>query len=351
MRPRDIKREVMRALRTQVNTILLGPPGVGKTEVIKSIADEAEIGFIRIVLPQYEEVDLRGIPEVNENKKTVFYPTEELPFVEKHGNVGILLLDELPSAKPPVQVITHQLLDARSLGSIYEMPEGWIIVATGNRQEDYAFVYEMPSTVRTRCTILNYDVNHEDWKAWGYDTGLVEPEVMAFTNNNPDCFMMFTPDKPVTNHSMPRTLTLLSRYLKDIKEQKEEASLEYIVGTIGEAAGNKFFGWLKVWNEVPNIDDILEGKDVKVPTKADRQWCVISAVTAKLVACEAKKVLKSTQNALKYIDQLSSDIVMAFLNDLMQTKFWKANKKSILKTKEWIALSKNHARTIVGTVS
>ena len=356
MRPRDVQKEVARALRTKANLMILGAPGIGKTELCEYIAKELsvagkEIGFKRIVLPQYEEVDLRGVPEVNEKKRTVFYPTEELPYEDKDGKFGILLCDELPSAKPAVQVIMHQLLDSRRLGSLYHLPEGWIIVMTGNRQEDYAFVFEMPTTVQTRVVRITMDANFDDWKKWAYDTGKVEPEILAFLSNNLSDFINFTPDKPVSNHAIPRTWTQLSRYIKDVKENGDSLSMEYINGQVGEGSGNKFFGWHKVWQEVPDIDAILDGKSVNVPKKVDIQWCVISAILSKLIHREKEAgVVVNCRNAFKYLTAMSSDIIMAFLNDIMQTKFWAGVKKKVVTSPEWIQLAKVHSKTIVGDV-
>jgi hypothetical protein len=352
MYTRDIFKEVRRALRTKVNLFLLGKPGIGKTEGCQYLAEDMKIGLKRIVLPQFDEVDLRGIPEVNEKKRTVFYPTEELPYADKDNATGILLLDELPSAKPSVMIIAHQLLDSRRLGSLYELPPEWIVVATGNRAEDYAFVYDMPPTIRTRCILLNMEASFEDWKPWAIDHG-VSHEILSFLNNNGQDFDDYHPEKSLTNQALPRTWTLLSRYLVDIEAHNDSPSLEYIVGQIGEGAGQKFYGWRKIFKEIPDIGGILRGEIDTIPSTTDKKWCVVCALTSKLVGTPDKDVnfIRYAKNTLKYIGRLDSDIVIAFLNDVMHTKFWNNNKKMIMKTQEWMELSKKHAKTIVGDIS
>ena len=356
MRPRDVQREVSRALRTRKTIMVLGKPGIGKTELCAYIARELsnekkKVGFKRIVLPQYEEVDLRGVPEVNDKKRTVFYPTEELPYADKDGEFGILLCDELPSAKPSVQVIMHQLLDSRRLGSIYELPPGWIMVITGNRAEDQAYVFEMPTTVQTRVVQITMEENFDDWMKWAYDTNSIEPEIISFLRANPQDFCNFTPEKTVKNHAIPRTWHYLSDYIRDVKEHGESMSGEYVTGQVGDGSGNKFFAWHKIWTEVPNIDDILEGKRVNVPKRTDIQWCVISAILSKLVAKEKEAgVVQYCRNSFGYLNELGSDIIMAFLNDIMNTKFWAGVKKKVVTSPEWVALAKKHSKTIVGDV-
>jgi hypothetical protein len=246
----------------------------------------------------------------------------------------------------------HQLLDARRLGALYFLPENWITVATGNRAEDYAFVYDMPPTVRTRCVVLNMEASFEDWKPWAIDNG-VSHEILSFLNNNGQDFDDYHPEKSLTNQPLPRTWTLLSRYLIDIENHNDSPDLEYIIGQIGEGAGQKFHAWRKIYKEIPDISGILRGEIDTIPSTTDKKWCVVCALTSKLVGTPDKDVnfIKYAKNTLKYIGRLDSDIVIAFLNDVMHTKFWNNNKKMIMKTQEWMELSKKHAKTIVGDIS
>jgi len=357
MFPRDLERELELALDIAAReggteTILaLGMPGIGKTEIPKCVAERLKIGFKRLVVPQYDEVDFRGVPEVNERKRTVFYPTEELPHADRDGAVGILMADELPSGKPGVQVIWHQLMDSGTLGTLYKLPPGWIIMATGNRDEDGAFVHTLPTTVRRRTAVYTLEPNFEDWKRWALDSQQIEPEILSFLNKNPNEWIIFDADKPCTNYALPSTWHKLARYIRGLKRRGETPGLEGILARVGEAAGAKFHGWYKIWKEVPDIDAILAGTEKTIPVKMDIQWCVVSSLTTKLISLEKEKnLIPAIKNALAYINQMTSDIVMAFLNDIMNTKFWAAQKKNVVKTPEFATLTKRHAKNIVGDV-
>lgn len=350
--PAEVRRELNRALRTKINLLLLGRPGIGKTEIPQRIAADQEIGFKRVVLPQFDEVDLRGIPDINEKKRTVFYPTEELPYIDKDKEVGILLLDEMPSARQSVMIIAHQLLDSRRLGSLYELPPGWIVVATGNEASDYCFVYELPPTVRTRCVVLHMDSNFEQWKLWALNNG-ISPEILSYLKNNPQDFIHYTPENTVTNHAIPRTWALLSRYLNDCTEHKEDPSIEYIIGQIGEAVGVKFHGWRSIWQDVPDINRIVNGEISDVPRATATQWCVVCALTTRLASIPAKdpNLTKYMRNGFAYISLFESDLVMAFLNDIQRTRFWKKNTKLFVSLPEWTKISTKHAKAIMSDVN
>jgi hypothetical protein len=243
----------------------------------------------------------------------------------------------------------HQLLDNRRMGSLYELPPGWIIVATGNEASDYCFVYELPPTVRTRCVVLHMESNFVQWRPWALDNK-ISPEILSYLKNNPQDFINYTPENAVTNHALPRTWTLLSKYLNDCSEHNESPSMAYVVGQVGEGVGSKFFGWRSIWKDVPDVQAMLRGEETPVPRTTTIQWCVVCAVTTYLVAMPQNdpNLGKYFKNALAYFDRFAPDILMAFLNDAMNTKFWKKNVKFIVSTKEWGQISTKNAKIIMG---
>ena len=51
--------------------MLWGPPGIGKSTVIRELTDELEIGFIDVRLAQREPVDIRGLPVPRDDREGV----------------------------------------------------------------------------------------------------------------------------------------------------------------------------------------------------------------------------------------------------------------------------------------
>ena len=81
--------------------MLWGPPGVGKSQLIGQIAQEHGVTVIDIRLSQMEPSDLRGIPFRIEDTVEWAVPYL-LTNAERHGDKGILFLDEITSAPPTV---------------------------------------------------------------------------------------------------------------------------------------------------------------------------------------------------------------------------------------------------------
>lgn len=87
--------------------ILHGRPGVGKTEVVQTIANWIGAQLYDLRLTTIEPQDLRGLPYYDhDTAKTVWYRPEDLPDSDAPA---ILFLDELTAAAPSLQPTVYGL--------------------------------------------------------------------------------------------------------------------------------------------------------------------------------------------------------------------------------------------------
>ena len=178
-----------------------GPPGVGKSSIVKQVAVERGIGFKDVRMTLLDPTDLRGIPVPKDGLAQWLAPSF-LPDKARDGEQGILFLDELNAAPPLVQASGYQLVLDRRIGE-YELPEGWSIVAAGNRQGDRAVTHRMSSALADRFVHLNYDVDLADWTEWAIhredisdaSTQRIAPMVLGFIQFRPAMLFAFRPDK------------------------------------------------------------------------------------------------------------------------------------------------------------
>src|SRR5271166_2600032 len=105
-----LKSVLKTAYRTRRPVLLEGPTGVGKSEVVREVAQELEIGWAVLDLSLLEPPDLVGLPVI-ENGRTSYASPQILPLA---GN-GILMLEELNRAERYIQQPALQLLTARRL--------------------------------------------------------------------------------------------------------------------------------------------------------------------------------------------------------------------------------------------
>ena len=72
--------------------MLWGPPGVGKSELVRGVASRAGVGLIDLRLSQLEPTDLRGIP-FRDGARVEWSVPSTLPDASRHGPRGILYED------------------------------------------------------------------------------------------------------------------------------------------------------------------------------------------------------------------------------------------------------------------
>ena len=137
-----------------------GSPGVGKSSIIGQLARSLNLALRDIRALLLDPVDLRGLPYVADGRSK--WATPE--FLPQEG-AGILLLDELNSAPAMVQAAFYQLILDRRLGE-YTLPDGWVIIAAGNRDGDRAHTTRMPTPLRNRFVHLEFEVDAQEWSEW-----------------------------------------------------------------------------------------------------------------------------------------------------------------------------------------
>lgn len=258
-----------------------GPPGAGKSSIIQAVAQREGIGFIDFRLSQVEPVDLRGLPVPNKEDKSVeWFVTAEFPRDPKSR--GILLFDEISAADRSLQVAAYELILDRRLGKLYSLPDGWLVVAAGNRTEDRAVATTMSSALANRFMHVEIDPNSEDWIEWGAANGL-HPAVLGFIKTRPENLFSTKNQNLERGWPSPRSWHRVSEMCKIYDDQKSSNYylLEKIVyGLVGNSAGIDFMTYYKLNEEFDDILDYMTNpaKTIKIPLENDRKWAMCTSM-------------------------------------------------------------------------
>jgi len=253
----------------QQPVFIWGSPGTGKSSVVNQLAAELGIALRDIRALLLDPVDLRGLPFVGKDGRSQWATPEFLP----QDGEGILFLDELNAAPAMVQASCYQLVLDRKVGE-YTLPEGWAIVAAGNRDSDRAATTRMPTPLRNRFVHLDLEVDVQEWSEWAIKAN-VRPEVIAFIRFRPELLSAF--DRDANAFPSPRSWEFVSRILNSRPDSSAEHEL--IAGAVGTGAATEFSAFLRMFRELPNIDSILLNPTQEpVPENAAAQYAVASAL-------------------------------------------------------------------------
>ena len=304
MRPSHVCEALHHLVRIRQPVFLWGPPGVGKSRLVADVAPRPgrKLYDLRAVL--LDPVDLRGLPRISDEGITSWCVPEFLPHPQDTEE-GILFLDELNAAPPLVQAACYQLILDRRVGQ-YRLPDGWAVVAAGNRESDRAVTYRMPSALANRMVHLDVECHIDDWLDWARDNGIRE-EIQAFLRFRPRLLHDFDPRSSDRAFASPRSWEFASRILDAAPDGPLEEEL--LAGTIGQAAAAELSGFLREWRHLPSVESVLNDPE-EAPVPAD---------PASLYAlCEAL-ALRTTREALAaYAGRLPAEFGVLLMRDAVR---------------------------------
>jgi AAA domain (dynein-related subfamily) len=254
--PKAAKRSIRKAIQTRRPTFLWGPPGIGKSDIVKQIGVDAGREVVDVRLALWEPTDIKGIPYYNADQgKMVWAPPAELPTDPE--STAIIFLDELNSAPPAVQAAAYQLILNRRVGT-YELPKGVDVVAAGNREGDRGVTYRMPAPLANRFIHLEMKIDFDDFQEWAVMNG-VHPEVVGYVGFAKQDLYDFDPKSPSKAFATPRSWVFVSDLLKD-DDCDIDTLHNLIAGAVGDGLAVKFMAHRKIAGRLPKAEDILKGK-------------------------------------------------------------------------------------------
>jgi hypothetical protein len=180
---------------------------------------------------------------------------------------GILMLDEFNSAAPSVQAGAYQLILDRRLGE-YIVPEGVMVMAAGNRENDKGITFRMPTPIANRFVHIEMRSDFDDWQKWALMAG-VDATVVGFLSSFKDELHNFDAASASRGFATPRSWEFVSKIIKDVPLDgvNDQIMLAMIAGAIGDGPALKFHPFRKSAAELPSASDILDGKAQTLATK------------------------------------------------------------------------------------
>jgi MoxR-like ATPase len=238
-------------------SMLWGTRGVGKSSIVRQVAEHFAVPLIDLRLTTIEPVDIRGAIYADDAQgKTVWFPPEFLPAPE--APAGILFLDELTAADQRLQISAYSLILDRRVGH-YRLPDGWQVIAAGNASFHGAVSHDMGTALADRMFHFNVQTVVEAFLAHALANGFA-PEVMAYLRVRPDR-LDDTQAQLANDHlvgASPRGWEDVSNVLKSGMSQA--AKRTFVQGRIGAANAAEFFGVLRELQAGADVLKLLAAK-------------------------------------------------------------------------------------------
>jgi hypothetical protein len=280
----------------------IGQFGCGKTAGVGAWINKRRYVLCKVLLGQYDTVDLKGSPwvdtlEGDEIPTTVWRPASTLPFegVNRFQRVDpetgepvpiILFLDELTSATIPVMAVCYQLINEFRIGE-HKLADNVYIICAGNRDIDKGVVTRMPKPLENRMTWFEISHDLETWSAWASRTyGKDAAMAIAFLNWKREYLCTYDPSKPERVVATPRT------WEKAIKYDRRASMPDYlkeaaISGAIGQGVCAEYWSFKTIYHEISELIPKIRKDPGKAPIPDEP-----SKMYAVTVACSGNMSMK-----------------------------------------------------------
>ena len=195
---KDVYGDYMIPAIRQRPILLMGPPGIGKTQIMEQIAKECQIGLVAYTITHHTRQSAIGLPFIQEKtfggKK---YSVTEYTMSEIIASVyekieatgiaeGILFIDEINCVSETLAPTMLQFLQCKTFGN-QKVPEGWIIVAAGNPPEYNKSVRDFDVVTLDRIKKIDVEENYDVWKEYAYQAE-IHPAILSYLEIRRDHF-------------------------------------------------------------------------------------------------------------------------------------------------------------------
>lgn len=322
--------EIINGLPTNISVLLVGKHGIGKSCLVKQLANEKNIPLIDIRLAECEPGDLKGLPYIV-NSKTYFATPDFFPIhdedreeIEKILGVkinpspkeGILFFDELNRANRDVQQAVFEIiLDRRLSGK--RIQEGWRIFSAINDDDSLYQVIALDPALLSRFCVIKLNPTVEEWLEWA--EGKISPVIISFIKNHPD---LLDPTKAqiescVANMEIipsRRSWAMFSEAFEKMQDKDKNKVLLLASTFVGSSVALRFADFFEQQYKVLSAEEILNNieniaqkiKEASVAELAEYnkriiQYLKVNKITGKI-----------SKNLIEYLKMVPESVVGEF---------------------------------------
>ena len=321
--------------------LLQGEPGIGKSSILKSIADDLGYDYAYIDVPNMDLGDI-AMPVIDhETKTTRYYPNAR--FKVHQGKPVVIMLDEFTKGAEPVKNMLHPMLEKANprLGDI-TLDKRSPIFLTGNLSTD-GVGDNLKAHSRNRIVPVTISKpTAEEWIEWGANKG-IEAEVLAWVYQYPQVLAsyrdgnqsenpyIYNPKKPQAAFVSPRSLETASNIIRSRKHLDADTVISALTGAIGESGARDMQAYIEFADQLPTWEaTIKEPKTAPVPTSAGACAIVVFGAIARITK-------DSITPFMEYLERFESEWQAVFAINIAKTPSKQAIAFSCKAFANWVA--------------
>lgn len=275
MRPQQLAKFLTFSLTNNLNVLVKGSPGAGKTSIITKVAQDLQYELIVSHPVVSDPTDYKGLPFAQDGR-ALFLPYGDLERLITADKPTIFFLDDLGQASTEVQKAIMHILLARHIGD-HKISDHVRFVAATNRKSDKAGVTGILEPVKSRfASIVELDIHVDDWLDWAMLNDM-PVELIGFVKFKPDILLNATLSNDMVNSVSPRTLAHVGAMQNAGIHRDMER--EAFSGAAGEGFATEYLAFLVLCRDLPSIDSIIKHpQTTEVPRAIDTKYVLATTL-------------------------------------------------------------------------
>src|SRR5574341_2096675 len=283
------KQALAACVRARVTPILVGPPGIGKTALMRAVAQDSELPCHELLASNCDAVDIAGLPYVVDG----ILRRALLPQIKACVDApGLLFLDELTSVPPSVQAPLMRLLLEHYAGGQQLHPESAVAGAANRPEECPGGIELTAASINRVIKLIDYLPTLDEIRGFfetvGGEGSRFRDEALDFsaTLSVQSDLLDLAPPKPAIEAGAPfaspraweRGLRAYAEHCEaagvgfNLGKDEDDIGYAILTGAVGEAKALAFLATRKMRKHLPSIDEILKDpQKTKVPERKDQQ--------------------------------------------------------------------------------
>ena len=267
-------------LKAGLTPMVSSSPGMGKSDIIRTIATKFKLKVIDFRVSQCEPVDMQGYPGVINGRMTFhipeYFPIEGDKIPDGYDG-WLLFLDEFNSGNKQTEAAAYKLILDREVYK-YKLHSRCLIAAAGNLTTDRAIVNTQSTATTSRLTHYRMRVDHKVWVDWA-NAHEIDHRIISLIKFKPELLHRFDTSTNELTFPCPRTWEFASKVIIR-KATIDHITKTRLAGTIGEGAAVELATYSEIYQNLPTIEQILSNP--KSGWKLPKEPSELYAVTTML---------------------------------------------------------------------
>ena len=338
----QLRKALVRDFKAGITAMVASSPGMGKSDIIRSIAKQFNLKVIDLRVSQCEPVDMQGYPGTIETKvydqngqngtsmkRMTFHVPEYFPIESDKVPEGydgwLLFLDEFNSGNKQTEAAAYKLILDREVYK-RKLHSRCLIVAAGNLVTDRAIVSTQSTATTSRLHHYRMKIDHKVWLDWANKND-IDQRIISLIKFKPEILHKFDPATNELTFPCPRTWAFASKVI--MNQEIDDINQIRLAGTIGEGAAVELTTYAKIYKNLPTIEQILADPKAgwKVPKEPSEKYAVTTLLAHNCTPDNIETIV--TANT-----RLSSDFQVITLRDIYKRNPDAINHDAV---KEWVA--------------